>query len=105
MATYHRVAWFPERGPGVYVRELMVSFDADESLAIGVAEGVGYHNHGGRYSAQEARDNFRGWLEEPSMEWLRPSLEMLARGEKDGARELLEVYRERHGTDAETVEW
>lgn len=105
MATYHRVAWFPERGHGVYVRELMVSFDADESLAIGVAEGVGYHNHGGRFSAQKVLEQFGAWLEEPAMAWLRPWLQMLARGEVERAQELLEIYRERHGGDAETVEW
>jgi hypothetical protein len=105
VATYHRVAWFPEPGPGVYVREIAVSFDADEAAAIGVWEGVGYHNHGGRFSAQEVLEEFDAWLEEPAMVWLRPWLEMLARGEFDGARGLLEVYRARRGADAQTLEW
>lgn len=52
MATYHRVAWFPERGHGVYVREVMVSFDTEEAAAVGVREGVGCYNQGGgRFSA------------------------------------------------------
>ena len=81
--------------------EVWVCFERGEPKPIGVREGVGSHTTSGAdLPASGALDaQFRRHLSNAAGEWLLPFLENMASGGHPSERDVLSLYRQRHGSE------